>query len=151
MASSNEEGQRKKIRNSTDEITVPVVHTPEDLIGKRVKHLCVNETGGDGDEPRASWYEGCVLALCGRARNPFFEIRYDGYDGTYRFQLMEHLKLGILELIPLSKTDLIGASICHRLSVGDSEDSLRKGIGYFTWRQSRKSRIQCRVRGKELL
>ena len=52
----------------------------------------------------------------------FFEIRYDGYDGSYRFQLMEHLKLGILELIPLTKTDLLGASICHRLSVGDSEE-----------------------------
>ena len=110
--------KRKKSQSSAEQIVVPVVHTPEDLIGKRVRHFCADESGSD-----ASWYEGCVMAMCSRGHNPFFEIYYDGYpDVTYKFQLMTHLQQGILELIPLTKKDLLGANICHRLKVGNSDE-----------------------------
>ena len=110
--------KRKKSQSSAEQIVVPVVHTPEDLIGKRVRHFCADESGRD-----ASWYEGCVMAMCSRGHNPFFEIYYDGYpDFTYKFQLMTHLQQGILELIPLTKKDLFGANICHRLKVGNSDE-----------------------------
>ena len=84
-----------------DRMEVPVVHVLEDLVGKRVMHLCVNEDDVDeGNESSSGWYEGCVLSLCGRGKNPLFQIRYDGFDDIWTFRLMKHLQDGVLKLVP---------------------------------------------------
>lgn len=113
----------RKRRRTDDRIEVPVVHVPEDLVGKRVTHLCISDEDVDEDsEGSSGWYEGCVLSLCGRGKNPLFQIRYDGYDDIWTFRLMKHLQDGVLKLIPLTKEDLVGADILHRLKVGTSEE-----------------------------
>lgn len=124
--STSEQSLPKKrkggVSANDDESKVPIVHVPEDLIGKRVQHLCQSEEDGDQGEVSANWFKGCVLSMCGRGKNPLFEIKYDGYDDVWSFKLMKHLEDGVLKLIPLKEEDLLGASILHRLKVGCCEE-----------------------------
>lgn len=76
----------------------------------------------DQCEDSASWFKGCMLTMCGRGKNPLFEIKYDGYSDVWKFRLMKHLEDGNLKLIPLKEVDLQGVSILHRLKVGSCKE-----------------------------
>ena len=106
---------------------IPIVQVPEDLIGKRVLHLCrtVSDDDDDDDDDQnlsAEWYKGTVVEMKGSGRNPWFVIRYDGCDQKYKFKLMKHYNDGILKLVSVEKGDFVGAQILHKLNVGDSDE-----------------------------
>ena len=119
------QGNVQEERYLTEE-AVPIVQVAEDLIGKRVRHLCsTGEDEGEDDDAEclAEWYDGTVLEMKGTGRNPYFTIKYDGFAGTaWTFKLMKHFELGVLELLPVKAKDFIGAHISHRLDVGDCEE-----------------------------
>ena len=55
----------------------------EDLVGKRVKQLCRMDDGSNDDENDddsgdidAEWYNGVVVSVTGRGKNPWFEVRW---------------------------------------------------------------------------
>lgn len=119
---------RKKRKNVHPETVaqVPTINIPEDLLGKRVRHLCVSDDGsGDEGQSKACWYEGFVVSMTGKGLNPEFQLKYDGYDGTWEFKLMKHLEYGILELVELKEKHLLGAKVLHRLNVDGCEEWFR--------------------------
>ena len=122
-------GKKRRVVSENESSKLPVIHVPEDLVGKRVKQLCRMDDGSDDDKNDddsgdidAEWYNGVVVSVTGRGKNPWFEVRYDGYEGTWRYKLMKQFEDGVLELLPLEKEHLVGAPILHRLKVRHSEE-----------------------------
>ena len=88
-----------------------------------------DEDDSDGAEESAvEWYNGTVVVMQGIGRNPNFVIRYDGFDrATWKFKLMKHFELGVLELIPVKAEDFVGVWILHRLDIGDGCEEWFRG------------------------
>ena len=108
--------KRISLRKETSEIPVrsPVISCAEDLIGKRVCQRFVDE---DGER----WYKGTVING-GIGRNPMFTILYDDDPNLYKYKLMEDFEIGDLELLTLSKEDLVGKEILHLYTDGDNDE-----------------------------
>ena len=102
---------RKEMYSSS---RTPVISCAEDLIGKRV---CQRFVDCDGER----WYNGTVVNG-GIGRNPMYTIIYDDDPNLYKFKLMEDFEIGDLELLVLSKEDLVGKEILHLYSDGDNDE-----------------------------
>jgi hypothetical protein len=94
----------------------PRVVVPEDLIGKRVEHLCV-----EGDQ-EAQWYLGVVTGLKISKEGKFvYSIMYDcAKKRTYEFPLLDHFETGVLRLFPVDSAYLVGKKIQRRFCSSDS-------------------------------
>ena len=126
-------GPRKRRRvdpgQDSEVEAVPEVHSPEDLVGKRVEHLC-QET----DESEAVWSRGLVLDVSVPRKGPnkgkyMYGIRYDGTNKVYRFPLLQDLEDGELRLVPVPAMFFVGRYIRQRFILESTgEDTWFTGV-----------------------
>ena len=108
---------------------IPEVHIPEDLVGKRVEHLC-QET----DDSEEAWSPGLVLDVAIPTKGPnkgkyVYGIRYDGSNKVYRFPLLQDLKDGELHPVPVPAEFFVGKYIRQRFFLESTgEDTWFTGV-----------------------
>ena len=97
-----------------DENKVPVVSNGHELVGKVVDHFCYLD-----EEDKQGWHRGVVLAMSGKDR---FRVSYNDFpDVIYSRKIYKDFKLGYVSLKP---KDLIGASIRHMYTDGESNENI---------------------------
>jgi hypothetical protein len=117
--------KRRKTSETEQPTMMPSVGNPEDLIGKRVSHLCI-----DHGQTEAQWYPGVVVDLTVSIEGKYiYSILYDCSRHPYLFPLLDHLESGILKLLPVDSAYLVGKKIEHRFcSSASGEDYWGTGI-----------------------
>ena len=103
--------RKKKKNNAEIEKQLPVISSPEDLIGKLVEHF----TDRNIEDEEADWFKGVVVQLAGGPKaNPKYFIRYfDLPDDLFCNNLFDDFKNGDVHLLPICSEDFIDASILH--------------------------------------
>ena len=103
--------------NRRDENNVPVVSNSRELVGKVIEHYCYLD-----EEDKQGWHRGVVLAT---PRKDRFQVRYNDFpDVIYSRQLYKDFKAGYVRLVELKPKDLIGASIRHMYTNGESNENI---------------------------
>ena len=100
-----------------DENKVPVVSNGRELVGKVVEHFCYLD-----EEDKQGWHRGVVLAMSGKDR---FQVCYNDFpDMIYSRQIYKDFKVGYVRLVELKPKDLIGISIRHMYTDGESNENI---------------------------
>ena len=98
----------KRHRTVTDCDSIPTVTSPEDLIGKRIKHQ------SEMEDETLKWYWGTILFKQKGKKNPVFQIKYDGHKKVYHLKdIMDDYENDDLKLVPITPDDLIDKTISH--------------------------------------
>ena len=95
--------------------SIPLVMSPEDLIGKRIRHQFELKNGD------TKWYWGTIISKDKNKKNPVFEIKYDRHKKIYHLKdMMTDYQNEDLKLVPITPDDLIGKTIFHLHTDKDS-------------------------------
>ncbi|CAC5426314.1 unnamed protein product [Mytilus coruscus] len=86
----------------------PAPDKPEDLIGKRVKHL-IEEFDGS-----SKWYYGIITGLKVRRGEYMYTLVYDGETETFSFPLLDDMEKDELRIVPLDPAFIVGRRVDHR-------------------------------------
>ena len=96
---------------------MPVVSNGHELVGKVVDHFCYLD-----EKDKQGWHRGVVLAISGKDR---FQVCYNYFpDIIYSRQIYKGFKLGYVRLVELKSKDLIGTSIRHMYTDGESNENI---------------------------
>ena len=100
-----------------DESKVPVVSNGHELVGNMIKQFRYLD-----EQDKQIWYRGVVLTMSGTDR---FRVCYNDFpDVIYSKQIYKDYKLGYVRLVELKPKDLIGASIRHMYTDGESTENI---------------------------
>ena len=87
------------------------------MIGKAVDHFCYLD-----EEDKQGWHRGVVLAISGKDR---FQVWYNDFpDVIYSRPIYKDFKLRYVRLVELKPKYLIGASIRHMYTDGESNENI---------------------------
>ena len=101
-----------------DENNAPVVSNGRELVGKVIEHFCYLD-----EEDKQGWHRAVVLATPSKDR---FGVCYNDFpDVIYSRQLYKDFKAGYVRLLDLKPKYLIGASIRHMYTDGESKENSR--------------------------
>ena len=96
--------------------SIALVTSPEDLIGKRIRHQFELKNGD------TKWYWGTIISKDKNKKNPVFEIKYDRHKKIYHLKdMMTDYQNEDLKLVPITPDDLIGKTIFHLHTDKDSK------------------------------
>ncbi|MBN3295914.1 SPIN1 protein, partial [Amia calva] len=89
-----------------DELKLPKVTHPDQLLGKRVKH-------GIEENEKKNWYKGTVIAMREEGRGQTFKLKYDECQMTWWFDLWKDFQQDNVKLLPLTAHNLLGKKVEH--------------------------------------